>query len=254
MSRTIALANQKGGVGKTTTTVNLGACLSAMGKKVLLVDMDPQQHVNLGLSITPEDMGLSTYDLLTDPEANPESSIVKCSDNLHVMPSNLDLALAEYELMGKVASDKRLSNQLDKISQKYDFIIIDCPPSIGLLTINSLLASQEVIVAIDPEFLAMQGVIRLLKLLKEITGAHQKKISYYTLITRFDSRIRLANEICDEVRKQFGDLCFKTIINTNVKLKEAMSQGVSIHEYDKNSKGYEDYSSLAKEIIKNKPN
>lgn len=253
MARIIALANQKGGVGKTTTTVNLGACLSSIGEKVLLVDMDPQQHVNLGLSITPEDMGLSTYDLLTDPEANPEDSIVKCSDNLHVMPSNLDLALAEYELMGKVASDKRLSNQLDKISQKYDFVIIDCPPSIGLLTINSLLASTEVIMTIDPEFLAMQGVVRLLKLLKEITGAHQKEIFYYTLITRFDSRIRLANEVCDEVRKQFGDLCLKTVINNNVKLKEAMSQGVSICEYDKNSKGYEDYSNLAKELLKKKP-
>ena len=253
MSRTIAVANQKGGVGKTTTTISLGACLSDLGKKVLLVDMDPQQHVNLGLSITPEDMGLSTYDLMIDPQANPDSSIVKCSDNLHVLPSNLDLAMAEYELMGKVASDKRLSNQLNKIEDRYDFIIIDCPPSIGLLTINSLLASQEVIMAIDPEFLAMQGVIRLLKLLEEITGAHQKKISYYTLITRCDSRIRIAKEVCAEVRKQFGDLCLKTVINNNVKLKEAVSQGISIHEYDKSSKGYEDYFNLAKEILNKKP-
>ncbi len=253
MARIIAVANQKGGVGKTTTTINLGACLSDLRNKVLLVDMDPQQHVNIGLSVSPEDIGLSTYNLLIDPQTNPDSCIVKCSDYLHVMPSNLDLAMAEYELMGKVASDKRLSNQLDKISQKYDFIIIDCPPSIGLLTINSLLPSHEFIVAIDPEFLAMQGVVRLLKLLKEITGAHQKKIFYYTLITRFDIRIRLANEICDEIRKKFGDRCLKTVINSNVKLKEAMGQGVSIYEHDKNSKGHEDYSSLAKEILKNKP-
>lgn len=157
MTRIIAVANQKGGVGKTATTINLSACLSEFKKKVLLVDMDPQQHISLGLGINHREIKYSTYNLLADPQLDPDFAIIKYSNYLHVLPSHLDLALAEYELMGKVASDKRLSNQLEKVKYRYDFILVDCPPSLGLLTINSLLASCEVIITIEPEFLAMQG-------------------------------------------------------------------------------------------------
>ena len=252
MSRVIAVSNQKGGVGKTTTSVNLSASLAALEKKVLLIDFDPQANTSSSIGIDVSVNTKTIYDLL---ENNCE--INECIYNtklsfLDVIPAHIDLVGIEIEFINSSDREYLLRNVIDKIKEKYDFIIIDCPPSLGLLTINALSAANSIIVPIQCEYLALEGLGKLLNTIKSIQKLHNSDLSIEgLLLTMYDTRLNLSNQVKKEVKLHFNEMVFKTVIHRNVKLGEATSFGKSIIDYDVSSKGADNYLNLAKELISN---
>jgi chromosome partitioning protein len=252
--RIIAIANQKGGCGKTTTAVNLSACLAQSKKRVLLVDLDPQGHSTLGLNIKPTDLEKSMYDVLTikDELRTPLSNIlINISPNLDLAPSNIILSAIEQELSGKAEREEKLYKAISELwmTTSYDFVIIDCPPSLGLLTFNGLTAASEVIACVDTGFYSIHGIGKLFEISQLIEDKLGHKIHIKALVTKFDTRTRFAHEVKEEIQKYFNGNVYDTVINTNVRLKEASSYGLPIITYDKRSSGTTDYSNLAKEVI-----
>ena len=256
MGKIIAVANQKGGVGKTTTAVNLAASLGILEKKVLLIDSDPQANATSGLGIDVEDQNSGTYELLEHSAPLDQVIISVSSANVDIVPSHIDLVAIEIELVDKPNREYMLYQALEGVRDNYDFVIIDCAPSLGLLTLNALTTSDSVLIPIQCEYFALEGLGKLLNTIKSVQRIHNKNLDIEgMLLTMYDSRLRLSNQVVDEVKKHFHEMVFKTIIQRNVKVGEAPSFGESILDYDSTSKGAENYLNLAHEIIeKNKIN
>jgi len=250
MGKIIAIANQKGGVGKTTTSVNLAASLGVLEKKVLLIDADPQANATSGLGIDVESVETGSYQLL-EHTATAEDCIIKTdSPNVDIIPAHIDLVAIEIELVDKDEREYMLKNAIAHLKSSYDYILIDCAPSLGLLTLNALTASNSVIIPIQCEYFALEGLGKLLNTVKSVQKIHNQNLDIEgMLLTMYDQRLRLSNQVVEEVQKHFSDMVFKTIIQRNVRLGEAPSFGESIIKYDVSSKGASNYLSLAKEII-----
>ena len=250
MGKVISVANQKGGVGKTTTTVNLGTLLAKKGKKVLLIDADPQGNATSGLGVDKE-VELSTYDILvndTGIEETLEDTIIK---NLKICPSNINLAGAEVELVSMMSREQRLKEKLDVVKDYFDYILIDCPPSLGLITLNSFTASDSVLIPVQCEYFALEGLGQLINTIN-LVKKHLNKSIYIegALLTMYDIRTNLSNQVVKEVKKYFDNKVYKTVIPRNVRLSEAPSYGMPITEYDPKSKGAKSYTKFAKEFLK----
>ena len=250
MGKIITVANQKGGVGKTTTSVNLGSCLAYIGKSVLLVDIDPQGNATSGVGIEKADVDHCIYDVLVDDlEA---SMVIKQTnvENLDVIPATIQLAGAEIELVSTISREVRLKRALDEVKQNYDYVLIDCPPSLGLLTINALTASDAVLIPVQCEYYALEGLSQLLNTVRLV----QKHLNHDlaiegVLLTMLDARTNLGLQVIEEVKKYFQDKVYKTIIPRNIRLSEAPSHGEPIIIYDPKSRGAEVYLDLAKELV-----
>jgi len=251
MGKIIAIANQKGGVGKTTTAVNLGAALGVLEKKVLLIDADPQANATSGLGIDVNGIQLGTYQLL-DHSIKIEDAILPTeSPNLDLVPSHIDLVASEIELVDKTSREQMLKKALNGSINQYDYILIDCAPSLGLITLNSLVAADSLIIPIQCEYFALEGLGKLLNTIKSVQKLHNKNLDIEgLLLTMYDTRLRLSNQVVEEVKKHFGKMVFKTIIQRNIKLSEAPSFGEDIISYDASSRGAKSYLSLGSEIIK----
>jgi len=250
MGKIIAIANQKGGVGKTTTSVNLAASLGVLEKKVLLIDADPQANATSGLGIDVETVQIGTYQLLEHTNSAKQAIVKTDTPNLDIIPSHIDLVAIEIELVDKEEREYMLKKALEEIKDDYDFILIDCAPSLGLLTLNALTASDAVIIPIQCEYFALEGLGKLLNTIKSVQKIHNPELDIEgLLLTMYDSRLRLSNQVVEEVQKHFNDMVFKTIIQRNVRLGEAPSYGESIINYDASSKGASNYLSLAEEVI-----
>jgi len=250
MGKIITVANQKGGVGKTTTSVNLGSCLAYIGKRVLLVDTDPQGNATSGVGIEKADVDHCIYDVLVDDiEA---SQVIKATnvENLDVIPATIQLAGAEIELVSTISREVRLKRALEEVKDRYDYILIDCPPSLGLLTINALTASDAVLIPVQCEYYALEGLSQLLNTVRLVQKHLNHELAIEgVLLTMLDARTNLGIQVIEEVKKYFQDKVFKTIIPRNVRLSEAPSHGEPIIIYDPKSRGAEVYLELAKEVV-----
>ncbi|MFI3272366.1 MAG: AAA family ATPase [Pseudomonadota bacterium] len=254
MARIIALANQKGGVGKTTSSVNLAASLAIMEKRVLLVDCDPQANSTSGLGIDQEELSKSLYTSFFAPEKVAEAIVPTASSFLSVLPATTDLVAIELELVDKMAREYYLSDMLKNVEDDYDYIILDCPPSLGLITLNGLCAAKELLIPLQCEFFALEGIVKLLQTYEQVKRRLNPDLSLLgVVLTMFDVRNRLSHQVKAEVEKCFPDHIFQTIVPRNVRLSEAPSHGKSIIHYDIKSKGAEAYLNLAKEVILRRP-
>ncbi|GIM45885.1 sporulation initiation inhibitor protein Soj [Collibacillus ludicampi] len=249
MARIVAVANQKGGVGKTTTSVNLGACLATLGKQVLLIDIDPQGNTTSGIGIDKADVQACIYDILINDLAAAEVILPTEVENLKIIPATIQLAGAEIELVSSISREVRLRNALQSIRDQFDYIIIDCPPSLGLLTVNALTASDSVLIPIQCEYYALEGLSQLLNTIRLVQKHLNTSLEIEgVLLTMLDARTNLGLQVIEDVKKYFREKVYQTIIPRNVRLSEAPSHGLSIIQYDPRSRGAESYMDLAKEV------
>lgn len=252
MAKIIAVANQKGGVGKTTTAVNLAACIASLKKKVLLIDFDPQGNASSGVGIDKEEIKLSIYDVLINNMPIQEAIIETKTKNLSVCSANIDLAGAEVELVSMENRNFLLKNAVNEVREQFDYILIDCPPSLGLLTLNAFAAADSLLIPIQCEYFALEGLSMMTKTVINLKQDLNPQLVFEgVLLTMFDGRTNLSNQVMEEVKKYFPDSVFKTVIPRNVRLSEAPGYGEPIISYDKFSKGARSYFKLAKEVLEN---
>ena len=250
--RIIAVANQKGGCGKTTTAINLSSSLALKGQKVLLIDCDPQSHATMGLNVDPADLEKSMYHVLTPSEQGLlaiEDTVLSIKENLDLAPSSVILSAVEQELSGVEGREDKLMQAIGDIKQSYDYIIIDCPPSIGLLCFNALRACEEVVIHIDMSLFSLRGVAKLIEIVILLKDKLGHDITSRALITMYDSRTRYSRRVLERVKEEFGSNVLETVIRYNIRLRETVDSGVPIGDYDKHSIGFKDYEDLAGEII-----
>lgn len=250
LGRIIAVANQKGGVGKTTTAVNLSACLAEAGQKVLLIDVDPQGNATSGVGIDRKKLAKSIYDVLVDGMSVTEAVIPSPYPHLHVLGATIDLAGAEIELVPAISRENRLKKALAPVRDEYDFIMMDCPPSLGLLTINALTAADALLIPIQCEYYALEGLTQLMNTFKLVREALNPALEIEgVLLTMFDGRTNLSIQVVDEVKRYFHGKVYRSIVGRNIRLSEAPSHGQPITVYDPRSKGAEAYTELAREVM-----
>lgn len=249
MGKIIAIANQKGGVGKTTTSFNLGACMASERRKVLLVDADPQANATSGIGVEPEEGAPTIYECLIDRVPASEAIVHTQVKGLDLIPSRIDLVGAEVELMSRADRERTLSRVLEPVKDNYDYILIDCSPSLGIITVNALTASDSVLIPVQAEYFALEGIAQLLNTVRIIKSRLRPELEIEGfLLTMYDARLRLANQIFEELKDHFGDMVFTTVIPRNIKLSESPSHGLPVILYDPDSRGAIAYQQLAKEL------